>query len=60
MDSTPQRKSTEIGNGIIDFPAIFAQKEQSGMKHFFLEQEEFKMDEFESLTISYNYLDMIK
>jgi sugar phosphate isomerase/epimerase len=56
MDNTEKKESTEIGQGIIDFEAIFAANDKSGMKYYFLEQESFKMDEFESLAISYNYL----
>lgn len=56
MDNSPERESTEIGNGIIDFKAIFKAQKQSGMKYFFLEQEAFKMDEFKSLAISFDYL----
>jgi len=56
MDNTSERESTEIGHGIIDFQAIFNAQKQSGMKYFFLEQEAFKMDEFKSLAISFDYL----
>ena len=56
MDDTKKRESTEIGKGIIDFPEIFAAHKKSGMKYFFLEQEAFKMDVFESLSLSYAYL----
>jgi len=56
MDNTSKKESTEIGQGIIDFPEIFDAQKLSGMKYFFLEQEAFKMDEFKSLAISFNYL----
>ena len=56
MDDTPKRESTEIGQGIIDFHEIFEAQKLSGMKYFFLEQEAFKMDEFKSLAISFDYL----
>lgn len=46
-----------VGTGRIDFQAIFAEKETSGMKYFFVEQDSFKdMDPFESIEISYKYL----
>lgn len=48
-------ESTEIGRGTIDFKSIFANKE-AGMKYFFLEQESFQMDPFNSIAISYDYL----
>ena len=56
MSGDENRESTEIGSGIIDFNAIFAEKEKAGMKYFYLEQESFKMDPFESIAISYDYL----
>lgn len=56
MSDGASRESTEIGNGIIDFEAIFAVKEKAGMNYFYLEQESFHMDPFASITISYNYL----
>jgi sugar phosphate isomerase/epimerase len=56
MVKSEQRESTEIGQGIIDFPGLFKKQKKSGMKYFFLEQEEFKMDMVESITISFNYL----
>ena len=56
MDNTEKRESTEIGKGIIDFKKIFADKERAGMKYFYVEQESFKIPPFESIAISYNYL----
>lgn len=56
MDATDSKKTTEIGNGTIDFKAIFAANNISGMKYYFLEQESFTMNEFKSLAISYEYL----
>ena len=56
MSRDMKRESTEIGNGIIDFNAIFTEKEKAGMKYFYLEQESFQMDPFASITISYDYL----
>lgn len=39
MDKVKKEWNTEVGNGSIDFKAIFAQAKLSGMKHFFVEQE---------------------
>lgn len=39
MDNTPQKKFTEVGNGIINFKKIFDCQKKSGMKHFFVEQD---------------------
>jgi len=60
MDNTEKRESTEIGKGIIDFEKIFADKERAGMKYFYLEQEYFKIPPFESIAISYNYLNNLQ
>ena len=56
MDATPKRESTEIGQGTIDFKAIFASKEIAGMKYYFVEQESFNMPLLESVKISFDYL----
>jgi len=56
MANDEKRESTEIGKGIIDFPAIFKEKELSGMKYYFVEQEAFTMDPMESVEMSFNYL----
>ena len=60
MDNTEKRESTEIGKGIIDFEKVFADKERAGMKYFYLEQESFKIPPFESIAISYNYLNNLQ
>lgn len=59
MNDTEKKESTEIGSGIIDFPALFKNSEKAGLEYYFLEQEEFKMDPIESITQSFNYLKSI-
>lgn len=50
-----------VGTGRMDFTAIFAEKETSGMKYFFVEQDAFKgMDAFDSVETSYKYLSQAK
>lgn len=56
MDKTDHSKNTEIGSGTIDFKTIFANGKKAGIKHFILEQENFEMDPFESLTKSIDYI----
>ncbi len=46
---------TEVGSGVIDFKRIFAQSEQAGIKHYFVEHD-FPKDPIESITKSYTYL----
>lgn len=60
MEAGPERESTEIGSGIIDWPVIFAEKDRAGMKMFYVEQESFKMEPFESITKSCAYLKSLK
>ncbi|HAH23433.1 MAG TPA: xylose isomerase [Prolixibacteraceae bacterium] len=57
MTKTDDMFFAPVGTGRMDFAAIFAQKETSGMKYFFVEQDSFKdMDPFESIEMSYKYL----
>ncbi len=39
MDDTVERSFATPGEGIIDFGKIFAQAEQAGLKHYFVEQD---------------------
>jgi sugar phosphate isomerase/epimerase len=39
MDNTEKKFFTEVGNGTIDFKTIFTKAKQSGMTHFFVEQD---------------------
>ncbi|TRX00024.1 sugar phosphate isomerase/epimerase family protein [Flavobacterium gawalongense] len=57
MDKINPSFNAEIGTGSIDFKAIFAEAELSGMKRFFLEHESnYKPNPIESAAISYNYI----
>jgi sugar phosphate isomerase/epimerase len=49
-----QRVSTEIGKGVVDFPPIFAAAKASGVRHYFVEQEDFDMPVWQALTIDYD------
>jgi sugar phosphate isomerase/epimerase len=51
-----RKQSTEFGKGSLDIKKLLQHGEQSGMKHFFLEQEEYSHDAFESVQIDYDYL----
>jgi sugar phosphate isomerase/epimerase len=48
-----QRISTEIGMGTVDFPPLFTAAKASGVKHYFVEQEEFDRPAFEALAIDF-------
>ncbi|HEX8888607.1 MAG TPA: sugar phosphate isomerase/epimerase, partial [Pyrinomonadaceae bacterium] len=56
MDSTPQHYFTEVGRGMIDFKAIFANAGRAGVRHYFVEQDETPGSPFDSLKISMDYL----
>jgi sugar phosphate isomerase/epimerase len=47
-DKEVPNRNTEVGAGSIDFKPIFAKAKQSGMKHFYVEQEYFARPSIES------------
>ena len=49
MDKKDRKRNTDVGTGTIDFKAIFARAKQSGMKHFYIEQEYFKGSPIDSV-----------
>jgi len=53
---TVRKRSTEFGKGQVDLKGLLQHAKQSGMKHFFLEQEEYAHSAFESIEIDYDYL----
>ncbi len=55
MDATAEGNFTEVGNGVIDYSEIFKNKEKSGMKYFFVEQDQ-SADPLKSIEISYKNL----
>lgn len=59
MEAGESRESTEIGTGKINFPELFRMKEKSGMKYCIVEQESFKSDPLQCITLSFQYLEQI-
>lgn len=53
-------KNTEVGSGSIDYKAIFKHASTSGLKHFYVEQENFDMEAFASIKKSYDYIKTLK
>ena len=51
---------TEVGNGAIDFAAILRQAPDTGVEHYFVEQDHTPGDPVESLRQSYDYLRGLK
>lgn len=57
MDKTNKELNAEIGKGAINFKAIFAQAQLSGMKRFFLEHEtNYIPNPLESIKTSFDYI----
>ena len=56
MEDGAEKTFTEVGNGIIDFEKIFQEASTSGLKHFFVEQDQCKRPPLESVEISYKNL----
>jgi len=58
MDHTEERSFACVGDGIIDFPAIFEKAELAGMKHLIVEHDQ-PENGMECARTSYNYLQSI-
>jgi sugar phosphate isomerase/epimerase len=56
MDKAKRELNTEVGAGSIDFKKIFEYKKLAGVKHIFMEQENFSMDAYQSITQSAGYI----
>ncbi len=57
MDDTEEKFFTEVGTGVIDYPEIFRHAELSGLKHFLVEQDDYKTyDPLTSVEMSHDYL----
>lgn len=57
MDKNNPTLNTEIGSGSIDFKVIFKEAKQSGLKYFFVEQENnYKGNAFESIKTSSGFI----
>jgi len=60
MDNTPKQFFTEVGRGIIDYKSLLAEAQRTGVKHFFVEQDECPGSPLDSIKISYDYLSRLK
>lgn len=52
MDKTDPKKQVDVGTGRIDFAALFAKAKQSGLKHFYVEQEAYPVSPMDSIEKS--------
>ena len=55
MDGSPDKRMVDVGRGVLDFAGWFAQREQAGIKHFFVEHDE-PSDAIASIRASYEHL----
>jgi len=55
-ESVPPTAFREVGNGVIDVPAVLAAAVQTNVKHYFVEQDQTPGDPVGSLRQSYEYL----
>lgn len=51
-----QAQTTEVGNGAIDWKALFAAADPRRIQHCYVEQENFDRSPLESIRISFDYL----
>jgi sugar phosphate isomerase/epimerase len=49
MSKTDRKLNADVGTGTIDFKPIFAKARESGMKHFYVEQETYPVSSIESV-----------
>ena len=50
----------EVGNGVIDIPAVLKAAAKSGVKHYFVEQDQVPGDPVDSLRQGFEYLSKLK
>ena len=55
-----KKHSTEFGKGGLDIVQMLKHRKQSGMKYFFVEQEEYTTGPFESMKENMDYLAKLK
>jgi sugar phosphate isomerase/epimerase len=56
MDKNNKDKQTEVGNGSIDYKAIFKLQKKSGLQHFFVEQENYDISPYDSVEKCIKYV----
>ncbi|WP_017260344.1 sugar phosphate isomerase/epimerase family protein [Pedobacter arcticus] len=59
MKKTDRTKNAEIGAGTIDYPTIIKGAKKAGLKYVFMEQENFDIDPYISISISSKYLQKV-
>ncbi len=56
IEDSEEKFFAEVGSGTIDFKRIFDAKDTAGLKYFFVEQDQSRRTPFESIQMSYDYL----
>ena len=56
MDKNKPELNTEVGSGSIDFKSIFAAADTAGLKHLYVEQENFSKEPYQSITESITHI----
>lgn len=56
MDKQDNKLNTEVGTGSVNFKQIFAKAKLAGIKHYIVEQENFKIDPYVSIAQSNKFL----
>ena len=58
-EKVPPAAFKELGAGVLDFPTILKAGAESGVEHYFVEQDQCPGDPLESLRTSYEYLKVV-
>ncbi len=58
-DMSAERQMVPAGQGTIDFAAVFAQSDEAGLRHYFVEHDNAE-DPIQSITASYTYLHTLR
>jgi sugar phosphate isomerase/epimerase len=53
-------QTTEVGNGRVDWPKLFAAMDPERIRHYFVEQENFERAPLEAAKLSFDYLSHLK
>jgi len=60
MEDNEDKDFAEVGHGVIDFERIFEVREEAGLELIFVEQDSCKRDEYESIKMSFDYINEAK
>jgi len=58
-ETVPKTAFREVGNGVIDIPAVLKAASDAGVKHYFVEQDQTPGDPVVSLRESFQYLEKL-